>query len=79
MSMKTRLGALEAEYHERELDRCARFLAERHGLPVTEIRQEIKAVIARRQAGGNPPLSPEELQQAEELRQQVDTWEGNRG
>jgi hypothetical protein len=79
MSMKTRLAALEAAQYERELDRNSRFLAERYHQPVAEVRQEIEAIIARREAGGGPPLFQEELQQVEELRQEVDAWEANRG
>jgi hypothetical protein len=78
MSMKTRLAALEVANYERELDRCARFLAERYHEPVVKVRQEIEAILARRQARGEP-LSSEELQQVERVRQEMDAWEANRG
>ena len=78
MSLKTRLAILEAANYERELDQCSRFLAERYRRPVAEVRQELEAILARRQAEGGP-LSPEELQRAEAVRQEMDTWEGSRG
>ena len=78
MTLKSRVATLEAALYERELDRCARFLAERYHEPVAEVRREIEAILARRQAGGEP-LSPEELQQAEEVRQEIDAWENNHG
>jgi hypothetical protein len=76
MTLKSRVATLEQTFYERELDRCARYLAERYRCPVGEVRREIEEILARRQAGGGPSLSPEELQQAEELR---DVWEANRG
>jgi hypothetical protein len=79
VSLKTRLAVLEAQCYERELDRCARFLAERYHEPTSEVRREIEEILARRQAEGGPPLSPEELQQAKELRTEIDGWEANRG
>jgi hypothetical protein len=79
MTLKTRLATLEAAQYERELDRHARFLAERYHLAVAEVRREIEAILARRQAEGGPPLSAEELKRAEELRHEIDEWEANRG
>jgi hypothetical protein len=73
MSMKTRLAVLEAANYERELDLYSRFLAERHCVSAVQARQEIKEILARRQAEGRE-LSPEELRGAEELRQEVEQW-----
>ena len=78
MSLKTRLAVLEAAFHARELDRYSRFFSERYHQPYTEVWQEIEATVARRKAEGDPPLSPEQLQELQELRQEMDEWEARR-
>jgi hypothetical protein len=75
MTLKGRIAMLEAAQSARELDCYARFLAERYHQPVADVRQELEAILARHQAGERPALSPKELQQAEELRQEVQAWE----
>ena len=79
MSLKTRLAVLEAAHNERELDRCARYLAECYRQPYTEVRQEIEAIVARRQAEGSPSLSPAEQLELEEMRREMQQWENSRG
>jgi hypothetical protein len=77
VSLQTRVAVLEAALHERELDLCSRFLADRYRVPVAEVRQEIQELLARRQAEGRV-LSPAEIKQAKELRQEMEQWESSR-
>jgi hypothetical protein len=77
VTLKTRLIALEAAHDEAEIDRYASFLAARYQVSVIETRQAIKELLARRQAEGRV-LSPEEIKQAGELRQEMAEWEASR-
>jgi hypothetical protein len=78
MTLKSRIATLEVAQYEQELDRCVRYLAEKYRRPAAEVREELEAIARRREAEGGP-LSPDELKQAEEVRQEMDAWEANRG
>jgi hypothetical protein len=79
VTLKTRLVALEQAQAEAELDRYARFLAEHYRVSVADARDELKGIVARRKAEGDPPLSPEELKEVEALRREMAEWEERTG